>query len=263
MTYYVLNEGDNKFESMTKEQILAAIEQAVSTGQIKDVDTGFVTTIKEVNHQQGLKFWYGTMAEFNALGSKQPNTFYIFSDDTTLQDIENQFQTNSDFHNYVNVELGNLKKYTDIVADSIANGTLCADMVYFTSSVDDLSVEEEALSVRERLGQLETKVNKINKVFNLGTYNITLNGSQNITLTLSTFNEIFEATLPIVQFGISTSFQSIISMCNFHRVDNGTTKRINFTTINYGSTSSTMYHVALEATGASASGKITSKTISL
>lgn len=117
MTYYVLNEGDNKFESMTKEQILAAIEQAVSTGQIKDVDTGFVTTIKEVNHQQGLKFWYGTMAEFNALGSKQPNTFYIFSDDTTLQDIEDKFTTQQEFNNYVNVELG--KKASQDVIDDI------------------------------------------------------------------------------------------------------------------------------------------------
>lgn len=108
MAYYVLDTGDNKIESMSKEQILAAITQAVENGTISDVDTGFVTTIKEQNHQQGLKFWYGTMAEFNALGSKQPNTFYIFSDDTTLQDIEDKFTTQQEFNNYVNVELGNL-----------------------------------------------------------------------------------------------------------------------------------------------------------
>ena len=114
MTFYVLNEGDNKFESMTKEQILTAIQQAVSTGEIKDVNTGFVTTIKEQNHNQGLKFWYGTMAEFAALVKKEPNTFYIFSDDTTLQDIENQFKDQKTFNDYVNVELGKKANSSDV-----------------------------------------------------------------------------------------------------------------------------------------------------
>lgn len=90
--YYVICEDNCKFEGMTKEQIMAAIEQAVETGEIKDVDSGFVTTIKEINHQRGLRFWVGTTAEFNALPAKQNNVLYIKSDDTSEQDILNQFE---------------------------------------------------------------------------------------------------------------------------------------------------------------------------
>ena len=43
--YYVLSENNCKFESFTKEQILSAIQQAVNSGEIKNVDTGFVTKI--------------------------------------------------------------------------------------------------------------------------------------------------------------------------------------------------------------------------
>ena len=85
--YYVLCSSNCKFESMTKEQILAAITQAVETGEIKDVDTGFVTTIKEQNNGAGLSFWVGTQAEYNALETKATNCFYIVTDDTFGDDI--------------------------------------------------------------------------------------------------------------------------------------------------------------------------------
>lgn len=87
--YYVLCANNCKFESMTKEQILAAIAQAVSTGEIKNVDTGFVTKIKEQNSGAALSFWVGTTAEYNAIPDKTANCFYILTDDTMKQDIEN------------------------------------------------------------------------------------------------------------------------------------------------------------------------------
>ncbi len=78
--YYVVS-GDNcLFEALTKEQTLAAIEQAVNTGRISDVDAGFVTKIKEQNKGAGLKFWVGTQAEYNAVRTKQNNCFYIITD---------------------------------------------------------------------------------------------------------------------------------------------------------------------------------------
>lgn len=97
--YYVLCSSNCKFESMTKEQILAAITQAVETGEIGDVDTGFVTTIKEQNKGTGLSFWVGTQAEYNALETKATNCFYIVTDDTfaddinaAVEDMKNQLQ---------------------------------------------------------------------------------------------------------------------------------------------------------------------------
>lgn len=86
--YYVMCGDKCLFEGMTKEQTLTAIEQAVSTGQIKNVDTGFVTKIKEQNKQTPLKFWVGTQAEYNALATKPENTLMLISDDDEIATLE-------------------------------------------------------------------------------------------------------------------------------------------------------------------------------
>lgn len=98
-TYHVIADDKTKAESMTKEQILAAIVQAIGTGTISDVDTGFITRIRELNRNIGLKFWIGTTAEYNAIQVKETNCFYILTDDTELEDIEtvvNGFQSEVD-----------------------------------------------------------------------------------------------------------------------------------------------------------------------
>ncbi len=87
-TYYVISDDNCKFESMTKEQIITAIAQYMDSGEITDVDTGFITTLKEQNHNTGLTFWVGTQAEYNALETHIPNCFYIIADDTTVDDLE-------------------------------------------------------------------------------------------------------------------------------------------------------------------------------
>lgn len=90
--YYVYCEDKCMFEGMTKEQIYAAIEQAISTGEISDVDTGFVTKIKEQNKGIALSFWIGTQAEYNAITEKVNNCFYIITDDTTSTDINKDIE---------------------------------------------------------------------------------------------------------------------------------------------------------------------------
>ena len=86
--YYVISAGNNLTESMTKEQILSAITQAIETGTISDVDTGFVEKIKEQNSAANLKFWVGSTAQYNALETKEQGCFYLLTDDTTYEDIE-------------------------------------------------------------------------------------------------------------------------------------------------------------------------------
>lgn len=88
--YYVVGYGNNLIESMTKEQILAAITQAVESHTISDVDTGFVTTVKEQNANTGLKFWVGTTAQYNLIAVKDPQCFYILTDDVELEDLEQE-----------------------------------------------------------------------------------------------------------------------------------------------------------------------------
>lgn len=82
--YWVMCDDNCRFPAMTKEQILTAIEQAISTGSIQDVDTGFVTTIKEQNKQTALRFWVGTQAEYKRLDEEsRQNLFAIITDDDT------------------------------------------------------------------------------------------------------------------------------------------------------------------------------------
>lgn len=90
-TYFVRGESKSLFEGMTKEQILAAITQAVEDGTVGDIDTGFITKIKEINKGYQLRFWVGTSAEYNAIETPETNVLYIKTDDTSAADISAQF----------------------------------------------------------------------------------------------------------------------------------------------------------------------------
>lgn len=85
--YFCFCSSNCKYETMTKEQILAAIAQAVETGSVGDCDTGFITKIKETNSGSYVTFWVGTQAQYNALENKAQNCMYIITDDTTKADI--------------------------------------------------------------------------------------------------------------------------------------------------------------------------------
>jgi hypothetical protein len=85
--YYVICDIGCKFESMTKEQILTAIMQAVKEGTIGDIDTGFITTIKTINGH-GLKFFIGPQSEFESLSEdERQDLFPIITNDTTIESI--------------------------------------------------------------------------------------------------------------------------------------------------------------------------------
>ena len=86
-TYYCFCDANCKAETMTKEQILAAIAQAVETGSVGDCDTGFITKVKETNAGGYVTFWVGTRAQYNALQDKAVNCIYIMTDDTTDEDM--------------------------------------------------------------------------------------------------------------------------------------------------------------------------------
>ena len=85
--YYCFCEDNCKFETMTKEQILAAIAQAIATGNVGECDTGFITKVKETNGGSCITFWVGTNAQYNALATKEKNCVYIISDDVFTEDL--------------------------------------------------------------------------------------------------------------------------------------------------------------------------------
>ena len=90
---YVLDDGANQYEAMTKEQVLTAITQAVNDGTISNIDAGFITKIQEMNKKGVLKWWVGTQAEFNAISEKDADTLYLFTDDPLYQDILDNFNS--------------------------------------------------------------------------------------------------------------------------------------------------------------------------
>lgn len=85
--YYCYCSSNCRYETMTKEQILAAIAQATGVVDI-DPDAGFVAKVKETNSGQYVTFWVGTQAQYNAIGEKATNCLYIITDDTSKADFE-------------------------------------------------------------------------------------------------------------------------------------------------------------------------------
>lgn len=81
--YYCFCEANCRFETMSKEQILAAIAQAAESGLVFDTEAAFITKVKEGNAGGFVSFWLGTQAQYNAhvaRGEKDPNCFYILTD---------------------------------------------------------------------------------------------------------------------------------------------------------------------------------------
>lgn len=130
--YYVFCDDNCKFEAMTKEQILTAIEQAITTGAVQDVDTGFITKIKEQNKNVGLKFWIGTQAEYNALATKENNCFYIITDDTAKEDIETAIGN-------LQREMNTLNEYVGAFTEQV-NENVCA--LLWTGDYDTMGLFE-------------------------------------------------------------------------------------------------------------------------
>lgn len=119
--YYVVCDYGCKFESMTKEQILTAIMQAVENGEIRDVDIGFVTTIKTVNGKR-LKFFFGEQSEYEALTDEEKDDlFAIITNDTSKKALENAIAV--------------LQKNYEALTESLADGSFeVAKAKYATSA---------------------------------------------------------------------------------------------------------------------------------
>lgn len=86
--YFVFCDSNCRYESMTKEQILTAIENMATSGDIGDVDAGFITRIKDQNNGIPVKIWVGTQAQYNALKEKNDDTLYITDDSDAVSAVE-------------------------------------------------------------------------------------------------------------------------------------------------------------------------------
>lgn len=142
--YYVLCEDNCRFESMTKEQILAAIIQAVEGGSVGDVDTGFVTKIVEQNQRQTVTFWVGTQAQYNAITEKTKNCLYIITDETTCDDIENAIVALQESVSSLTAEVSSLTAGTTELLELVSS--LTAETAAKDIS-DDITLEVQSPNV--------------------------------------------------------------------------------------------------------------------
>ena len=90
--YYCFCDSNCKFETMTKEQILAAIAQAAETGLTIDEDAAFITKVKEMNAGGMVSFWVGTQAQYNALESVDKSCVYIITDSKKEEELQAKLQ---------------------------------------------------------------------------------------------------------------------------------------------------------------------------
>lgn len=91
--FYCYCENGCKYETMSKEQILAAITQAVESGTIGNCDTGFIQTIKTINGLS-LRFFVGAQYEYDALSDEEKKNLYaIITNDATQAGILEAIET--------------------------------------------------------------------------------------------------------------------------------------------------------------------------
>lgn len=90
---YVLDSNNNRVESMTKEEILAAIQTAAEGGNFKGFENmAFVSKLRELNKNAEFGVWVGTQAEYNSIFTKKKNVLYLISDDPLCSDLPNKVE---------------------------------------------------------------------------------------------------------------------------------------------------------------------------
>lgn len=117
MVYYVISDDDCKYEGMTKEQILSAIEQGLEQGYVSDPASAVFSKIKEIRASKTAQLWIGTEAQFNAL-SPAPSigksvvrvgtdgVLYLCSDDSTFNDFSAHVANKDNPHSVTASQVG-------------------------------------------------------------------------------------------------------------------------------------------------------------
>lgn len=106
---YAICDDDCRFPTMTAEQILAAIEQALEQGYVSDPDSAVFSKIKEICANGSVQLWVGTEAQFNALNPAPEygratvrvgadGVLYLCSDEALFEDISGHMDRKDNPH---------------------------------------------------------------------------------------------------------------------------------------------------------------------
>ncbi len=95
--YYVLDENNNRIDAFDKEGVLAAINEAAANGSLDSIvnNEAFISRIKCCVAGGTFNFAFVTQAKYNELkasGNLKPNGYYIITDDTSADDINEAFE---------------------------------------------------------------------------------------------------------------------------------------------------------------------------
>lgn len=128
---YAICADDGKFETMTKEQILTAIEQAVENGHVSDPDGAVFSKIKEIRAGQCEQLWVGTEAQFNALNPApeygnsvvrvgKDGVLYLCSDDALFSEIDGHMNDNNNPHGVTAKQTGALSENGGVMKGDVS-----------------------------------------------------------------------------------------------------------------------------------------------
>lgn len=184
--YYVICDSGCKFESMTKEQIFAAIAQAVSDGAISDIDTGFITTVKTINGKP-LRFFVGLQSEYEALSdAERENCFALITNDVTTQAL--------------NAAIESLNIQINEIASGLQNGDFVVEKARAAVTTDitnagfQTATEETEFEDGCYLFMMEDVINKM--YYDFGVVNVTSKGVQScLTMNQIIKNQCYFITI--------------------------------------------------------------------
>ena len=146
--YNVIRGDGVFFEGMTKEQIISAIAEA--TGKtVEDIDSAFITKLKEINKGNALRLWMGTNAEYNKIEPKEDDVLYYVTDDTFVEDVDNALdgidgRINANYQEILNLN-ESVNNQLDLINENLAiiNDQLNIDPQRFTIEYSHVKYHDE------------------------------------------------------------------------------------------------------------------------
>ena len=110
---YVLDEKGNRVEGLSKEEMLAVLQQAIDDGSLAGIekDSAFVSKLKCCVGGETFQVAFVTQAKYNELFKNNQltdNTFYFITDDPTEENIEANIETLAKEIDATNEIIGNI-----------------------------------------------------------------------------------------------------------------------------------------------------------
>lgn len=134
MAFYVLDENNNKVEAFDKEGVLAVLAQAIADGSLDNIvaDSAFVSKLKCCVGGTTNNVAFVPQSKYNELvetGTIRENTYYIITDDTTVEDIDATLQGLTNNVDNININLDNANREITNINNELPNLSKISDAI--------------------------------------------------------------------------------------------------------------------------------------